>query len=76
MKIDISAYGGNSSILTIEPETPEGVEWCAEHIYAEPEPGGIYYAEHRYGPDILAAAHHAGLTVALDGRIADAAREN
>lgn len=42
-------------------------------INAEPQ-RGAYRAEHRYGPDILLAAHNAGLTVALDGQVADAPR--
>lgn len=68
--IDIAAWS-NPSFLQIVPETDEGFDWCEEHINAEPELGA-YLAEHRYGPDILLAAHEAGLVVSLDGRIADA----
>lgn len=70
--IDINAYY-HPSFLSIVPETVEGDAWCKRHIYAEPL-AGAYHAEHRYGPDILCAAHNAGLTVALDGRVADAPR--
>lgn len=61
--IDINAWS-HASLLRIIPETEEGEKWCFLHINAE----------HRYGPDILLAAHNAGLTVALDGEIADAPR--
>jgi hypothetical protein len=64
----------NPSFARIVPETPAGAAWCADHIYAEPEPDGAYVAEHRYAPDILLAAHNAGLVVALDGQLADAPR--
>lgn len=71
--VDINAWS-NPSFLRIIPATPAGELWCDEHINAEPA-FGCYMAEHRYGPDILSAAHNAGLTVALDGKIADAPRE-
>lgn len=70
--IDINAWR-DMSFVRIVPETERGETWCAEHINAEPY-AGAYMAEHRYGPDILSAAHNAGLTVALDGDIADAPR--
>jgi hypothetical protein len=63
------------AFVRIVPETDAGEAWCGAHIYAEPD-RGAYHAEHRYGPTILLAAHNAGLTVALDGRIADAPRDN
>lgn len=62
------------SFLIITPTTGEGSDWCADHINALPI-AGSYHAEHRYGPDILLAAHNAGLTVALDGQVADVPRE-
>lgn len=71
--VDINAWT-NPSFVRIVPETDEGTDWCEGHIYGEPL-RGAYHAEHRYGPVILLAAHNAGLTVALDGRIADADRE-
>lgn len=70
---DINAYR-SLSFVQIVPETDAGAEWCEEHIYAEPL-AGAYLAEHRYGPDILLAAHNAGLAVAIDGQLADAPRE-
>jgi len=72
-RIDIDATT-HPSFLVIVPTTDEGADWCAEHIYADLDPNGVYVAEHRYGPDILLAAHNDGLTVALDGQIADAPR--
>lgn len=71
---DINAWR-NPSFVSIIPETAAGRDWCADHINAEPQ-RGVYLAEHRYGPDILLAAHNAGLTVALDGQVADAPREH
>lgn len=71
--VDINAYH-HPNLLRIVPETDAGERWCWEHINAEPQ-SGAYMAEHRYGPDILQAAHNAGLTVALDGEIADTPRE-
>lgn len=70
--VDINAWS-NPSFLRIIPATPAGELWCDAHINAEPCLGA-YNSEHRYGPEILSAAHNAGLTVALDGRIADAPR--
>jgi hypothetical protein len=70
--IDLNAWW-HASLLRIVPETDAGERWCSEHINAEPALGA-YNAEHRYGPDILLAAHNSGLTVALDGKIADAPR--
>lgn len=70
---DINAWP-NMSLLRIVPETPRGEEWCESHINAEMY-AGAYHAEHRYGPEILKAAHDQGLTVALDGQICDAPRE-
>lgn len=69
---DINAWR-NPSFVRIVPEADAGAAWCAAHIYAEPQ-RGAYLAEHRYGPDILLAAHNAGLTVAIDGQVADAPR--
>lgn len=57
----------------IVPETEDGFDWCEGHINAEPQ-AGAYLAEHRYAPDILKAAHDSGLTVAVDGQVADAPR--
>lgn len=71
--VDINAWR-HPSLLRIVPETDRGERWCWEHINADPT-FGAYQAEHRYGPDILKAAHDAGLVVALDGKIADAPRE-
>lgn len=70
--IDINAWS-HASLLRIIPETEEGEKWCYDHINSLPL-SGAYNAEHRYGPDILLAAHNAGLTVALDGEIADTPR--
>lgn len=72
MTIDLNAWR-HPSFIRIVPETDEGLEWCQLHIYAEPQLGA-YHAEHRFGPDILLAAHNAGLAVAIDGRVADAPR--
>lgn len=72
--IDINAWSAGGGLLCIAPQTPAGADWCADHINAEPH-AGVYLAEHRYGPDILAAAHNAGPTVSFDGRVADAPRE-
>lgn len=72
MTIDLNAWR-HPSFVRIVPETDAAAEWCEEHINAEPQLGA-YYAEHRFGPDILLAAHNAGLSVALDGRVADALR--
>lgn len=71
---DIEAWL-HASYVSIVPRTDLGVEWCDEHIFAEPLMGA-YHAEHRYGPDILLAAHNAGLSVEIDGRLADAPREH
>lgn len=71
--IDINAWGG-PRLLSIVPETDRGERWCAEHINANPH-NGAYLSEHRYGPDILKAAHDQGLTVALDGKVCDTPRE-
>jgi hypothetical protein len=37
--------------------------------------GDTMFAEHRYAPFLLSAMHEYGLTVRLDGRVADAPRE-
>lgn len=74
LPIDISAWSSGGGLLCIQPETDAGREWCADHINAEAH-AGVYLAEHRYGPDILLAAHNAGLIVALDGQVADGERE-
>lgn len=71
--IDINAWS-TRAFLSIAPETERGELWCYDHINAEPFQG-TYLSEHRYGPDILRAAHDAGLRVALDGRVADAPRD-
>lgn len=71
--VDINAWS-HASLLHIIPETDAGEVWCWKHINAQPI-SGAYMSEHRYGPDILLAAHNAGLTVALDGKIADAPRQ-
>lgn len=77
MQIDIHAVT-DSSLLSIMPLTRAGVDWMAEYVGERADGTAdkpIYYAEHRYGPDILLGAHHDGLTVSLNGRVADAARE-
>lgn len=73
MTPDIQAWT-DPSFLHITPTTERGEVWCWDHINAEPSPAGDWLAEHRYGPDILLAAHRAGLTVELDGRVADVPR--
>lgn len=74
LPIDVNAWSSGGGLLCIQPKTDAGREWCADHINAEAH-AGVYLAEHRYGPDILLAAHNAGLTVALDGQVADVPRE-
>lgn len=70
---DIQAWS-HPGFVRVVPLTDRGWDWADAHINADTVQGA-YLAEHRYGPDILLAAHNAGLTVALDGRVADAPRE-
>jgi hypothetical protein len=71
--VDIYA-STNPSFAYISPTSDAGAEWCGDHINATPDRQGGYLAEHRYAPDILLAAHNAGLTVAVDGRVCDVER--
>jgi hypothetical protein len=75
--VDIDART-NASFLNIMPCSPEGEAWMLENVgpaYPPEHQWPVYYVEYRYGPDILLGAHNDGLTVALDGRIANAERE-
>lgn len=72
--IDIAARDVGA-FLVVGPLTPAGEAWLDEHLSGEDEwRGGSLYVEHRFGPDLLMGAHMDGLTVALDGQIADAPR--
>lgn len=74
--IDISAVG-DMSFLRIMPTSEAGETWLLENVGESTAGLGqwpTYLCEHRYGPDLLLGAHNAGLTVALNGRIADAPR--
>ncbi len=75
--IDIDARA-HASFLDIMPISAAAIEWMRQYVgetsnKADQFP--VYHVEHRYGPDILLGAHQDGLTVALNGRIADASRE-
>jgi hypothetical protein len=56
------------SFCVLTGASDRGEDWLNEHI------GPERAAEHRYAPDILMGAHRDGLTVSLDGRLADAPR--
>lgn len=74
---DITA-STRSSFATINATSPAGEAWMIDNV-GEPDaaPGSIsaWYVEHRYAPDILLAAYTFGLTVRVDGKLADAPRK-
>lgn len=77
MNVDIDARS-NASFLNVMPTSEEGEAWLLENVGVGSGFEGqwpVYYVEHRYGPDLLLGAHNEGLTVALDGHIANAERE-
>lgn len=73
--IDIAATW-TPAFLLVRAETPDGDAWLSERIEGEAIwQGDTLVVEHRFGPDILLGAHNDGLTVALDGRVCDVARD-
>ena len=75
--IDIDATT-TPAFLIVRATTLDGERWLADRLEGEAasrlaRPDALY-VEHRFGPDLLLGAHNDGLTVALDGQIADAER--
>lgn len=72
--IDIDARW-TPSLLHVTALTAHGECWLLDRIEGEATwIGDTWLVEHRFGPDLLLGAHDDGLTVALDGCVADAAR--
>lgn len=70
--VDISA-SRTSSFCNIRPLTDAGWDWMEKNVQGE-EIRGAWAVEDRYAPALLLGAHQAGLTIVLDGRIANAPR--
>lgn len=70
---DVRAFR-NDSLLVIYPLTAEAVDWFDDNTEWEPSQRarGVVVCEHRYGPDLLMGAYQSGLSVSLDGVMADA----
>jgi hypothetical protein len=69
--VDLEAFGATDSVLRIYLRTAKGRKWAEDHTL-----DGLSFEplliEHRFGPALLLGAYQDGLTVSLDGRLADA----
>lgn len=75
--IDVDACN-IGSFLNVVPTSEAGLDWLTKNVGPGDQGRGqwpVYHVEHRFGPDLLLGAHNAGLTVSLDGRIADVERQ-
>jgi hypothetical protein len=74
--VDIQALW-TPAFLIVRAATLDGDAWLNERVEGEATwDGDCLLVEHRFGPDFLLGAHVEGLTVSLDGKVADVPRRS